>query len=174
MSLDDKIKRGEQLAKKIDKIASQFDIAESSINDMDNYLKEKLPMEVTYETNPIELPTEIIESIIEISILKEDFNNIRTTLLSTVKNGRLILQSVADELLTSDSERQSEMISSFAELTNAVNQSLKLLSSIYKDIIFVQKEIINFNKIEEPKTINNTQNNFILSTAEIIKKLQNK
>lgn len=173
MSLDEKIKRGEQLAKKLDKIASQFDIAESAVEDMDEYISESLPAEVTFEKNPIELPTEVVESVIKVSLLKEDFHTIRETLLSTVKSGRLILQSLADELLISDSERKSQMITSFAELTNAVNQSLKLLSSIYKDIVQVQKEIMNFDK-PETGTVHNTQNNFISSTAGILKLLEKK
>ena len=173
MSLDEKIKRGEQLAKKLDKIASQFDIAESAVDDMDEYISEALPAEVTFEKNPIELPAEIVESVIKVSLLKDDFHTIRETLLSTVKSGRLILQSVADELLISDSERKSQMITSFAELTNAVNQSLKLLSSIYKDIVQVQKEIMNFDKPEQG-IVHNTQNNFISSTADILKLLEKK
>jgi hypothetical protein len=172
MSLAEKIKRGEQLSKKLDKIASQFDIAESAADEMHEYILETLPQEATFETNPIELPVEVAESVIKTSLLKEDFMTIRETLLSTVKSGRLILQSVADELLISDSERKAQMITSFAELTNAVNQSLKLLSSIYKDIVQVQKEIMNFGKQEGPNTVNNTQNNFISSTHDIIKMLK--
>jgi transcriptional regulator with PAS, ATPase and Fis domain len=174
MSLDENIKRGEQLAKKLDKISSAFDITESSVDEMNTYISEALPMETTFETNPIELETEVVESVIKLSLLKEDFHTIRETLLSTVKSGRLILQSLADELIISDSERKSSMITSFAELTNAVNQSLKLLSAIYKDIISVQKDILTLDSKDSPSTVHNTQNNFISSTADIIKMLQNK
>jgi hypothetical protein len=173
MSLEENIKRGEQLAKKLDKITATFDITESSVYNMNDYISEILPAEQKFVSNPIELDTDVVESVIKLSLLKEDFHTIRETLLSTVKSGRLILQSLSDELIISDSERKSSMITSFAELTNAVNQSLKLLSSIYKDIIHVQKEIMQFGKDEGPGVVNNSQtNNIIASTADILKMLR--
>jgi hypothetical protein len=174
MSLEENIKRGEQLAKKLDKITSAFDITESSVDNMNDYVTEILPAEKKFESNPIELDTEVVESVIKLSLLKEDFHTIRETLLSTVKSGRLILQSLSDELIISDSERKSSMITSFAELTNAVNQSLKLLSAIYKDIIHVQKEIMHIGKEEGPGVVNNNQTNIISSTADILKMLREK
>jgi hypothetical protein len=181
MNLDKQVKRGEQLASKIDKIAETFDIAESCAEELSEYIEEKLPIETTYEDNPVAVlddyeNSEVIESIIKLDILKEDFQTIRTTLLDTVKNGRLILQSMTDEMLTTDTERKASLITSFAELTNATNQSLKLLSAIYKEIVHVQKEVINF---EQPSldgaTINNTQNNFMaMSTADVIKEITGK
>jgi hypothetical protein len=173
MNFDEKIKRGEQLANKLDKIAASFDITESAVDEMDTYISESLPAEIVFEENPIVLSNETIESVIQIGLLKEDFAFIRETILSTVKSGRLIIQSLSDELLLTDSERKSSMISSFAELTNAVNQSLKLLSSIYKDIVHVQKEIMNLSSAESG-VVNNTQNNFISTTSDIIKMLRDK
>ena len=176
MSFEKSMKRGEQLANKIDKIASTFDIAESSVEEVAELVEERSPVEVQFNNNPIEVEsTEVVEQIIQLDILREDFQTIRTTLLDTVKNGRLIVQSLADEMLTTDTERKASMITSFAELTTAINQSLKLLSSIYKEIVTVQKELHNFNNVDNGsgQTVHNTQNNFFTgSTADIIKQLR--
>lgn len=161
--------QAEILSSKLDKLNEFFDITTSTID------------EIKKEVDAVEEPEiDIIDtnddSIITISILKQDFNFIRSTLLETVKNGRLVIDKISLEIDVGEGSSAS-IISAYAELVGTVNNSLKLLSSTYKDIVDINNKI-NDKKKEKSGTVqgdvNITNNNIISASVNDILKAMNK
>lgn len=90
--------------------------------------------------------------VLKLNFLVDDFTFTRDTLKETVENGRKIIQTVTLELLDSDDDKRSALISAFAELVSSVNQSVKLLSQSYKDIASVLESVekIRKSKLSSP------------------------
>lgn len=121
------------LSNKLDKLNEFFDITSSTV---DEIKKEVDTIEVKdYGTTSIvDYNSNQDLSIITIQLLKADFDFIRETLLETVKNGKDVLSKITLEIDIGESQSAS-IISAYAELVGTVNNSLKLLSSTYKDIV---------------------------------------
>jgi hypothetical protein len=129
MSLD-KLKKAESLAAKLDKLNSQFEIAESTVYELAEYID-----------NDIEINEEVDDAdILSMKMLKEDFKMIRNTLLDTIDNGKKVISNLTQEILTLEGNSGSA-ISAYAELIMTVNSSMKLLTETYQNIIKLQKEM---------------------------------
>lgn len=97
---------------------------------------------------------------------------IRETLIETISNGRKVINSLT--LNISDLEvSNGQILSAYAELVSVVNNSLKLLTSTYKDILTIQNTINdNSNKNGKNKVDINNSIIFGGNMTDIIKKIQ--
>lgn len=138
------VDKAQSLANKLDKLNAHFDIAESTIGELSEYVNAIVP----------EVDTEIefddkSQNLITISLLKKDFMMIRDTLLTNISNGKNVIQAITVELMSLEGTKNGQMLSAYAELVGVVNNSMKLLTSTYKDIVDIQKAV----HIEEAKDI---------------------
>ena len=134
MTNDERIKKAESLAYKLDKLNSHFDVTTSTIHEIAEYV-EDMP-----EDEEVEKDTELLS----MSMLKSDFKMIRNTLLDTIKNGKKVISNLTTELLQLEGNSGSA-ISAYAELIMTVNSSMKLLTETYSNIIKLQKEMSEKN-----------------------------
>lgn len=172
-------KRADILVSRINSLNNVFEQAESvCASEIVDFIDEKTK-DVSLYVEDIE-PTEVIR----LEVLVEDFKFTRETLRETVQNGRKVLNTVTADLLDSDEEAsRTTLITSFAELVSAVNNSVKLLSASYKDISNILESM---EKVRKSKLISdggNQSNVYIdkmlvqsesISTADIIARLREK
>jgi len=117
--------------------------------------------------------------VISLELLVDDFKFTRDTLRETVTNGRKIINVLTLDLLGTDDDARAPMITSFAELVNSVNQSVKILSQGYKDIANVLESIekIRKSKLSSPVKEETPQGNTYInintkeSTTDIVARL---
>ena len=113
------------LAGKLDKLNEFFDITTSTVDEISKHLE------------TIDTDIEVIddsEDIVTINMLRQDFEFIRTTLMDTVRSGKQVISKLSLEIEIEEGGN-GNLISSYAELIGVVNNSLKLLSTTYKDIV---------------------------------------
>lgn len=137
---------------------------------------------VTETTQDIKLYSDdrSISEIINLENMIEDFKYVRETLRENTDNGRRVLNSITLELLDSTEDKKAGLIMSFAELNRAVTDNIRLYILSYKEI---SKIILNLDKIrkeipsheeqnqsKEKEKFNNAK---IISTADLIKELNN-
>lgn len=171
--------RVDDLVDRINSLNSVFDQAEKvCASEIVEFIDEK--------TQDVKLYSEDISptSVIQLELMTDDFKFTRETLKETVENGRKILNVVTLQLLDVDDDKQAALIESFASLVTSVNQSVKLLSSSYKDIASVLESIEKIRKSKQSSPRENnpeagTGNTFINittqeSTADIISRLREK
>jgi hypothetical protein len=153
--------QAELLANKLDKLNEFFDITTSTIDEINKEVQ-------TIDSDDIDVFDES-DDIITIPVLKKDFNFIRETLLQTVEDGKRVINKISLELDVGEGSPAS-IISAYAELVGTVNNSLKLLSSTYKDIVDINNKLIEKkNKKQEIKgDINFTNNIISTSVADVL------
>ena len=151
---------------RLTKISSSFELLEETATEM--------TVEVDKEVKEIKALSNITATdMFQLDILYQDFSNIRGTLISTVNQGKIVIDTLTNEIVCNPTD--SEMVASYSQLISVVNSSMKLLGTTYKDISDV---ILQIRKIEEisnvaPSSVTNIQNNFYAeSTADIIKQLR--
>jgi methyl-accepting chemotaxis protein len=153
--------QAELLANKLDKLNEFFDITTSTIDEINKEVQ-------TIDSDDIDVFDES-DDIITIPVLKKDFNFIRETLLQTVEDVKRVINKISLELDVGEGSPAS-IISAYAELVGTVNNSLKLLSSTYKDIVDINNKLIEKkNKKQEIKgDINFTNNIISTSVADVL------
>lgn len=162
--------KAEALANKLDKLNAHFDIAESTIGELSAYVDTISPdinTDIEYD--------ERSQNLITIDLLKKDFILMRDTLLTNIDNGKNVIASLSVELMSLEGTKNGQMISAYAELVGVVNNSMKLLTSTYKDIIEIQKSVIIEETKDKQKTggdVFNTQIN-IGNVTDLIAELRN-
>lgn len=174
MSAQDKLKKAEALATKLDKLNSHFDIAESTIHELSEHIDVLVPTvdtEIDFDDRS--------QNIITVNLLKKDFMMIRDTLLTNISNGKTVLQAITVDLMALEGSKNSQMISAYAELVGVVNNSMKLLTSTYKDIVDIQKAVIVEEEKDKKNTggdTNNTQiNNYYgMSVSDLVEQIKQK
>lgn len=155
--------------KKFESLANAFEV---STKEMEDVIKEKVH-EVKAEVSE-SFNTEHIHSLVNsVQNLSTDFSTLRNTLLSNIKSSQCILSSFENEIVASGSDCNPKLLSAYSELLESCNSSIKLLSSLYKDIsethLKIKKLLLNENQ-ENPE---NAQTNtaIIINTSDFLKKI---
>lgn len=113
-----------------------------------------------------------IESVTT-SMLIEDFTFVRKTLLGAIEDGNNVLKSFSNELLEEGTDVKPGILTGYSELMISINQNIKLLVSIYKDIVKTEVEIHKSkNLLPEKENSGNIyiNNNFVSTTSELVSK----
>lgn len=162
--------KAQALSTKLDKLNSHFDIAESTIGELSEYIDTIVP-----EINTDIEYDERTQNLITINLLKKDFILIRDTLLTNISNGKNVISAMTVELMSLEGTQNAQMLLAYGQLVGIVNNSMKLLTSTYKDIIEIQKSVIVEEEKDNQKNGNgdvyNTQINFG-SVSELIKQIK--
>lgn len=130
--------------------------------------------------------TEVVESktsssvvsgieVIKKEALREDFVTCRQILLDSIKDARDIIRVFSQEIKTEGVDVKPGILTGYSEIMNSINQNIKLLMSIYKDIVKTEVDMHKANSIlptepEDDKKNIYIQNNYITSTADIMAK----
>lgn len=151
---------------RLSKISSNFEMLEVTA--------EEMTVEVEKDVKEVKaLSTITASDMFQLDILYQDFSSIRSTLINTVNQGKVVIDTITQEIVCNPTD--AEMVASYSQLISVVNNSMKLLGTTYKDIGEI---ILKIRKIEEvqsesPQSVTNIQNNFYAeSTADIIKQLR--
>jgi hypothetical protein len=170
------IQKAELLAKKLDKMGEHFDIVESTINECTEYvasISEPAVKEISL-TDLVE--DEFISSEDMLRMLKEDFMSVRKTLLANIDNGKDIINAINSKLtLFDDDIGNAELVGAYATLMKTVNDSTKLIISLYKDIISTHQSLKSpENKNEKNVTFEGdvTINSISGNISDIIKQIK--
>ena len=75
----------------------------------------------------------------EFLMLKEDFQIVRTTILSTIQRAKNVLDMLSTNIEL-DPTASGSLISSYSELVNSINNSGKLLGDLYKTLIDIKQK----------------------------------
>ncbi len=162
------------------KLADAFEIKVDSMSeDIEDILDTTKDELVAYhKTN--ELTEDVKDSAFNIDLLTSDFGTMRKTILDTLKDGRLVQQKYTDEiLLSSVADISPQILLGFSELMKAVAKQVELLSKIYKDVAETQVKLKSYMKKEQmiadangegSDGTTNIQNNYIMTTQELISK----
>ena len=75
----------------------------------------------------------------EFLMLKEDFQIVRTTILSTIQRAKNVLDMLSTNIELAPTASGS-LISSYSELVNSINNSGKLLGDLYKTLIDIKQK----------------------------------
>lgn len=133
------VEKAEQLASKLDKLNAHFDIVESTIVECTDYVQ-SIEGDIIDEKEILTEPDEFISPADILSMLRNDFLASRTTLLTTIQNGREVITAINSKLtMFEEDSANAELIGAYAALVKTVNDSTKLLIGLYKDIIATHK-----------------------------------
>ena len=114
------------------------------------------------------------EAIMTLNTLSEDFQVMRQTLLENMRSASLVLNQLNNEIIMDGVDVKPQVLTAYAEFTNAVNSSSKILSSLYKDFTTVyvkMKQLDRDNESDKNTTINNNTL-IIASTAELLERIK--
>lgn len=151
-------------SEKLDKLSQIFDMAEETIH------------EIVIEEDKISLPTIYVEAedrdeLITIKQLKCDLKLIRETLIGTVHQGRLIIDTITKDIVQ-NGVVDAKLVDACANLIKSTNSSLKELSGIFKELNEID-ERKNKKIPAGPETQTNVQNNIFVGNANDLMSLLN-
>ena len=151
---------------KLDKLSQIFDMAEETIHEI----------VIEDEDDKISLPTIYVESedreeLITIKQLKSDLKLIRETLIGTVHQGRLIIDTITKDIVQNGLV-DAKLVDACANLIKSTNSSLKELSGIFKELNEID-ERKNKKLPTVPETQTNVQNNIFVGNANDLMSLLN-
>jgi hypothetical protein len=137
--------------------------------------------EITQELQIVdEIPEVLDSSLIESEELLQDFILVRHSLRDDIKATRGLLKKLSEDLSSNHADDLSgSMISAYAELKKGNVESMKLLMDSYSSVAETQLKVKKL--VQEIKTLEDsedkggnsyTQNNFIGTTADILKQLK--
>lgn len=152
-------------SEKLDKLSQIFDMAEETIH------------EIVIEEDKISLPTIYVEAedreeLITIKQLKCDLKLIRETLISTVNQGRLIIDTITKDIVQ-NGLIDSKLVDACANLIKSTNSSLKELSSIFKELNEIEERKKKNGQPTQPQEQTNVQNNIFVGNANELMNLLN-
>jgi hypothetical protein len=163
------------LADKMNKITEAFsdkvDNSEALLVKTEDFITET----EDFVTANIEDNCDSIEDVINLQNMVEDIKYIRTTLQDSTDLGKKLLKTISTEI---EIEPDPKMLASYAELSNVLNENMKLYLQCYKDDSLI---LLNLSKTKNKSPTNVTNITVeaentpsIKSTAELIKELSNK
>ena len=97
----------------------------------------------------------------EFLMLKEDFQIVRTTILSTIQRAKNVLDMLSTNIEL-DPTASGSLISSYSELVNSINNSGKLLGDLYKTLIDIKQK--SSSQLENNETAKKDK---VLAVSEI-------
>ena len=103
----------------------------------------------------------------EFLMLKEDFQIVRTTILSTIQRAKNVLDMLSTNIEL-DPTASGSLISSYSELVNSINNSGKLLGDLYKTLIDIKQK--SSSQLENNET---TKKDKVLAVSEITRLIAN-
>lgn len=144
-------------SEKLDKLSQIFDMAEETIH------------EIVIEEDKISLPTIYVEAedrdeLITIKQLKCDLKLIRETLIGTVHQGRLIIDTITKDIVQNGMV-DAKLVDACANLIKSTNSSLKELSSIFKELNEIEERKKKNGQPTQPQEQTNVQNNIFVGNA---------
>lgn len=149
-----------------------FDMAEDTLNDIQIEVDKMCNTGIDIYKTPIENDSESTNTsdLVPMEMLRSDFTIIRETLISNVLKGKLIINTITDDVI-SGNIIDARSIEAVANLIRATNGSLKELSNIFKefqDIDDTKKKNKTDNSNSSNTQINNTQNIFVGTSADLL------
>ena len=103
----------------------------------------------------------------EFLMLKEDFQIVRTTILSTIQRAKNVLDMLSTNIEL-DPTASGSLISSYSELVNSINNSGKLLGDLYKTLIDIKQK--SSSQLENDETAKKDK---VLAVSEITRLIAN-
>ncbi len=103
----------------------------------------------------------------EFLMLKEDFQIVRTTILSTIQRAKNVLDMLSTNIEL-DPTASGSLISSYSELVNSINNSGKLLGDLYKTLIDIKQK--SSSQLENNETAKKDK---VLAVSEITRLIAN-
>lgn len=103
----------------------------------------------------------------EFLMLKEDFQIVRTTILSTIQRAKNVLDMLSTNIEL-DPTASGSLISSYSELVNSINNSGKLLGDLYKTLIDIKQK--SSSQLENNETVKKDK---VLAVSEITRLIAN-
>ena len=103
----------------------------------------------------------------EFLMLKEDFQIVRTTILSTIQRAKNVLDMLSTNIEL-DPTASGSLISSYSELVNSINNSGKLLGDLYKTLIDIKQK-----SSSQPENNETAKKDKVLAVSEITRLIAN-
>ena len=103
----------------------------------------------------------------EFLMLKEDFQIVRTTILSTIQRAKNVLDMLSTNIEL-DPTASGSLISSYSELVKSINNSGKLLGDLYKTLIDIKQK--SSSQLENNETAKKDK---VLAVSEITRLIAN-
>ena len=151
-----------QLAKQLEDLKSIE--AKTDISKIESVVTEIVEPEIMGPKND-----KITSELVSLKMLIEDYKTVRETLLDNVGNAQKIINSMSFDML-GDDNAGSDKISAYSTLLGTINNSVKILTSSYKDISVV---LLNLKKLEqEQKQEQLETDKNVISTVDLIEKLK--
>ena len=97
----------------------------------------------------------------EFLMLKEDFQIVRTTILSTIQRAKNVLDMLSTNIEL-DPTASGSLFSSYSEWVNSINNSGKLLGDLYKTLIDIKQK--SSSQLENNETAKKDK---VLAVSEI-------
>ena len=166
---EDELNASSYLAK-FESLAKSFEV---TTKEMEDSVKKKVK-EVKEVKEKAEDSLSTQEAIMTLNTLSEDFQVMRQTLLENMRSASLVLNQLNNEIIMDGVDVKPQVLTAYAEFTNAVNSSSKILSSLYKDFTTVyvkMKQLDRDNESDKNTTINNNTL-IIASTAELLERIK--
>ena len=153
---------------KVDKLAQIFEMAEEALTEIVIEDGE----EVDINLPAIYVEAEDREELITITALKSDLRLIRETLLSTVHQGKLIIETITRDIVHNGLV-DAKLVDACANLINSTNTSLKSLTSIFRELNDIEEKKNKKNAVVIEPGNTNVQNNIFVGNANDLMSLLN-
>lgn len=99
---------------------------------------------------------EMANTVVDIDLMRQDFEYMRENLKQTTENTRKVLDSVTEELMFAEGESRAGLIMAFSDLNKAQLEGTKLFMQSYKEISHI---LLNLSKVyKESKPAQNVTN----------------
>lgn len=144
------IERATALEKKVENLEQIFNTADKTM----------------IEVKAIET-TLVDDEIDELNMLKQDFQIIRNTVISTIERASRVITALTPSI-EMDPTASGSLISSYSELVNSINSSAKMLSDMYKNLVEIKKKATEGTQKETSTTTK------VLSVGEITRMISSK
>lgn len=166
--------KAEKLAQKMNNITSAFKDKIQDADDLlvstDDFVQDTSDViaDICNSEGNYELP-----QVLNVQNMLNDIKYIRNTLKESSESGKKLLNSISSEI---EFEPDPRLLMSYAEISKAINENMKLYIQCYKDMSSV---ILNMSKVmtqNQPKSVTNINieaesTTQIKNTAELIKQL---
>ncbi len=159
-------------AEKLDKLSQIFDMAEETITEIIIEDEQEGPG-VDISLPALYIDDEQREELITIHALKSDLKIIRETLMGTVNQGRLIINTVTNDIVN-NGLIDAKLVDAVANMIKSTNSSLKELTSIFKELNEIEERKNKRLPVENPTSQTNVQNNIFVGNANDLMSLLNK
>lgn len=170
------------VAKKFDSLSDAFGVSsEEMVDDLNNMIQETKKEAIAYKQKGYELSEEVRASAFSIDQLTNHFGVMIETLTSSLQDGRAIQKKFTDEMLMVSIEDISPtVLMGYSEVMKAVTKQVETISKIYREVAETQVKLKGY--LKEEKMVDdaesakggttNIQNNYILSTQDLINKFK--